>query len=181
MAARILVVDDDDSLRELLRMHLAAAGYEVSTAPDAIAAGYQVLKSPPDLILSDVNMPFMDGFVGPNLGKNKPVPAISPDGYFDPANQVTFSATTGAGRVPWPSNCEIFVPHQISEQQAGIIVPLALHEMRNVRVDSGKLIGAGMQPIGQIETATERASQVDQCLGRPPHVGFVFGRFELRE
>ncbi len=62
MAARILVVDDDDSLRELLRMHLAAAGYEVSTAPDAIAAGYQVLKSPPDLILSDVNMPFMDGF-----------------------------------------------------------------------------------------------------------------------
>lgn len=62
MAARILVVDDDDSLRELLRMHLASAGYEVSTAADAISAGYQVLKSPPDLILSDVNMPHMDGF-----------------------------------------------------------------------------------------------------------------------
>lgn len=62
MAARILVVDDDDSLRELIRMHLAAAGYEVSTAPDAINAGYQVLRSPPDLILTDVNMPHMDGF-----------------------------------------------------------------------------------------------------------------------
>jgi len=62
MAARILVVDDDESLRELLRMHLAAAGYEVSTAPDAISAGYQVLKHPPDLILTDVNMPHMDGF-----------------------------------------------------------------------------------------------------------------------
>jgi CheY-like chemotaxis protein len=62
MAARILVVDDDESLRELLRMHLAAAGYEVSTAADAISAGYQVLKSPPDLILSDINMPHMDGF-----------------------------------------------------------------------------------------------------------------------
>ena len=62
MAAKILVVDDDESLRELLRMHLASAGYEVSTAPDAISAGYQVLKSPPDLILSDVNMPHMDGF-----------------------------------------------------------------------------------------------------------------------
>ena len=62
MAARILVVDDDDSLRELLRMHLAAAGYEVSTAADGIAAGYLVLRSPPDLILSDVNMPHMDGF-----------------------------------------------------------------------------------------------------------------------
>ena len=62
MAARILVVDDDDSLRELLRMHLASAGYEVSTAADGISAGYQVLKNPPDLILSDVNMPHMDGF-----------------------------------------------------------------------------------------------------------------------
>ncbi len=62
MAAKILVVDDDESLRELLRMHLASAGYEVSTAADAISAGYQVLKHPPDLILSDVNMPHMDGF-----------------------------------------------------------------------------------------------------------------------
>ena len=62
MAARILVVDDDESLRELLRMHLASAGYEVSTAGDAIVAGYLVLKNPPDLILSDINMPHMDGF-----------------------------------------------------------------------------------------------------------------------
>lgn len=62
MAAKILVVDDDESLRELLRMHLASAGYDVSTASDAINAGYQVLKNPPDLILSDINMPHMDGF-----------------------------------------------------------------------------------------------------------------------
>jgi two-component system chemotaxis response regulator CheY len=62
MAAKILVVDDDDSLRELLRMHLAAAGYEVSTAADGISAGYQVLKNPPDLILTDINMPNMNGF-----------------------------------------------------------------------------------------------------------------------
>jgi CheY-like chemotaxis protein len=62
MAASILVVDDDESIRELLRLHLAAAGYEVQLAADAIAAGYSVLRSPPDLIISDVNMPHMDGF-----------------------------------------------------------------------------------------------------------------------
>jgi DNA-binding response OmpR family regulator len=62
MAARILVVDDDDSLRELLRLHLSSAGYEVRTAADAIAGGYEVLKNPPDLIIADVNMPHMDGF-----------------------------------------------------------------------------------------------------------------------
>jgi CheY-like chemotaxis protein len=62
MSARILVVEDDASLRDLLRLHLSAAGYEVQVAEDGIAAGYQVLKSPPDLIITDVNMPNMDGF-----------------------------------------------------------------------------------------------------------------------
>ena len=62
MAARILIVDDDESLRELLRLHLSAAGYEVQVAPDAIAAGYLVLQGAPDLIITDVNMPHMDGF-----------------------------------------------------------------------------------------------------------------------
>jgi CheY-like chemotaxis protein len=62
MAATILVVDDDESIRELLRLHLSAAGYEVNLAEDAIAAGYLVLRSPPDLIISDINMPHMDGF-----------------------------------------------------------------------------------------------------------------------
>jgi CheY-like chemotaxis protein len=62
MAARILVVDDDEGIRELLRMHLTSAGYEVEVAADAIIAGYTVLKAPPDLIITDVNMPHMDGF-----------------------------------------------------------------------------------------------------------------------
>jgi len=62
MAATILVVDDDESMRDLLRLHLTAAGYEVQVAEDAIVAGYMVLRGPPDLIISDVNMPHMDGF-----------------------------------------------------------------------------------------------------------------------
>ena len=60
--ATVLVVDDDESLRELLRLHLSAAGYEVEVAEDAIAAGYRVLRRPPDLIICDVNMPHLDGF-----------------------------------------------------------------------------------------------------------------------
>ncbi len=62
MPAKILVVDDDQSLRELLRLHLSNAGYEVRLADDGISAGYMVLRDRPDLIITDVNMPHMDGF-----------------------------------------------------------------------------------------------------------------------
>jgi two-component system, chemotaxis family, chemotaxis protein CheY len=62
MPATILVVDDDESIRELLRLHLASAGYEVHVAADAISAGYMVLRSAPDLIITDITMPHMDGF-----------------------------------------------------------------------------------------------------------------------
>jgi CheY-like chemotaxis protein len=62
MPASILVVDDDESIRELLRLHLSAAGYKVEVAADAIAAGYSVLRSAPDLILTDISMPHMTGF-----------------------------------------------------------------------------------------------------------------------
>jgi len=62
MPARILVVDDESSIRDLLGLHLRSAGYEVEVAEDAIVAGYRVLEQPPDLIICDVNMPYMDGF-----------------------------------------------------------------------------------------------------------------------
>jgi CheY-like chemotaxis protein len=62
MAATILVVDDDANVRELLKLHLGAAGYEVQLAADGIQAGYAVLRNRPDLIICDVNMPHMDGF-----------------------------------------------------------------------------------------------------------------------
>lgn len=61
MASSILIVDDDPNMRELLRLHLSSAGYDVRTACDGIEAGYSVLQNPPDLIITDINMPHMDG------------------------------------------------------------------------------------------------------------------------
>lgn len=61
MAARILVVDDDPDILGLMRLHLCSAGYKVRMARDGIEAGYMVLAEAPDLIISDVSMPNMDG------------------------------------------------------------------------------------------------------------------------
>ena len=59
---KVAVIDDDRLIRYLLDLHLRKTGYEVFTAEDAVAAGRVVLEAKPDLILCDVDMPFMDGY-----------------------------------------------------------------------------------------------------------------------
>jgi len=58
---RILVVDDDRTTRELLRLQLRSAGYAVETAGDGAAALARVRRKKFDLVLLDVWMPGMDG------------------------------------------------------------------------------------------------------------------------
>jgi two-component system OmpR family response regulator len=60
--AKIAVIDDDRFIRYLLDMHLRKAGYEVFAAEDAVAAARVILESKPDMVLCDVDMPFMDGY-----------------------------------------------------------------------------------------------------------------------
>jgi CheY-like chemotaxis protein len=62
MKGKITIVDDDRFIRYLLDLHLRKAGYEVFAAEDAVAAGRIVVEKSPDVILCDVDMPFMDGF-----------------------------------------------------------------------------------------------------------------------
>ena len=58
----LLVVDDDDRLRDLLREFLARAGFRVSTAADADAARRLMALMAFDLLVVDVMMPGEDGF-----------------------------------------------------------------------------------------------------------------------
>lgn len=59
---KILLADDERSLRELLRVLFEGAGYEFIEAEDGKNALEQIKKSKPDLIILDVNMPKMNGF-----------------------------------------------------------------------------------------------------------------------
>lgn len=58
----ILVVDDDPLFRELYRTALRFEGFEVSTAPDGMAALHLIDVDPPSLIILDLNMPGLDGW-----------------------------------------------------------------------------------------------------------------------
>ncbi len=61
-AARILVVEDDDAARELLRLTLQRAGALVETVTSAGAARREMETDPPDVLISDIRMPEEDGY-----------------------------------------------------------------------------------------------------------------------
>lgn len=58
----VLLVEDDESIREVTELALEMAGYEVLSCPDGLAALDEMRRCVPDLVLSDVVMPKMDGF-----------------------------------------------------------------------------------------------------------------------
>jgi len=60
-AHRVLVVDDDDPSRALLRLYLERIGYEVSEASDGPAALRAVTSDPPEVVVLDLGLPGLDG------------------------------------------------------------------------------------------------------------------------
>lgn len=59
---RVLVIDDDASLRRLIEMALSKAGGQVYTAADGVEGLRQLYACQPDLVVLDVTMPGMDGW-----------------------------------------------------------------------------------------------------------------------
>ena len=70
MAKRILIVDDEVQLVELVKMRLEAAGYETVSAYDGQEGFDKAKKEKPDLIILDLMLPKMDGYKVCGLLKN---------------------------------------------------------------------------------------------------------------
>ena len=58
---RILIVDDEPNIARVLKLMLERAGHAVSTAPDGEAGLASVLANPPDALITDIQMPRMNG------------------------------------------------------------------------------------------------------------------------
>ena len=60
-SGKILLVEDNVDSRDLLAKLLSMNGYEVTSVPDGERGYAAALEQPPDLIITDINMPGMDG------------------------------------------------------------------------------------------------------------------------
>ena len=87
---RVLVVDDEASIRSTTSMLLKSAGYDVCTAENGFDALLQLGKVVSDVIISDLNMPQMSGFEFLSVVRRRfpEVPVIAVSGAYDSGDQV---------------------------------------------------------------------------------------------
>ena len=90
--AKVMVIDDSQTIRRTAETLLAREGYEVITAQDGFEALAKIADQAPDLIFVDIMMPSLDGYQACALIKGNPrfarTPVImlsSKDGLFDRA------------------------------------------------------------------------------------------------
>jgi CheY-like chemotaxis protein len=98
--AEILVVDDSDELRGLMCDILRRAGHDVAAAADGVAAIRLVRERVPELLVSDIVMPEMDGLeLIMKINKEYPqmkILAVTGGGATDPGLRLTLAKHFGA-------------------------------------------------------------------------------------
>ena len=83
MTGRILVVDDEENILNLVRMYLERDGFTVLEAEDGRAALVSIREKKPDLVVLDIVMPEMDGLEAMTriLRKHRKIPIILNTSY----------------------------------------------------------------------------------------------------
>lgn len=77
VAARVLIIEDDDTVAEVVGRYLAREGYEVEIESDGIAGLDRALSDPPDLVVLDLMLPSLGGLeVCKRIRATAPVPVI---------------------------------------------------------------------------------------------------------
>jgi CheY-like chemotaxis protein len=119
--ARVLLVDDDELVRDMMALALADAGFEVKTAEGGEAALAALKKGPVDVLVTDFSMPDLDGLVLIRTAQQRypDLPALLITGYASDELQTAVDTGTG-GRISF-----LRKPLTVAQLKQGI--DLALH------------------------------------------------------
>jgi two-component system cell cycle response regulator DivK len=111
MTKHILVVEDEEDNRQILRDLLTTAGYEMTEAVNGEDALVEVAKQRPDLILMDIQLPAMDGYETTRRIR------INPDLKSLPIIAVTSYALAGDESKALAAGCDAYVSKPYSPRQ----------------------------------------------------------------
>ena len=164
---KILVVDDEASIRRILETRLSMIGYDVVTAADGEEALETFRNADPDLVVLDVMMPKLDGYgVCQELRKESDVPVIMLTALGDVADRITGLELGADDYVVKP-----FSPKELEARIRSVLR----------RVDKGGASGlpsSGVIQVGSIKIDTNKR-QVYKGDERLRLTGMEFNLLEL--
>jgi len=111
MSKRILVVEDQEDNRQIIRDMLAATDYEITEAENGELALAAIARQRPDLILMDIQLPIMDGYTATRHIKGDPVLRAIP------IIAVTSYALSGEEKKAQAAGCDDYVAKPYSPRQ----------------------------------------------------------------
>lgn len=113
MATRILVIEDNDANLELVRYLLEASGYDVLCAVNGALGVALAQREHPDLVISDLGMPVMDGYEVVHFLRSDPkchaMPIIALTAYSMPGDRDRVMQAGFDGYLAKPIEPELFV------------------------------------------------------------------------
>ena len=168
---RILLADDEASIRRILETRLKMAGYDVYTAEDGEDAVNAFNKHNPDLVVLDVMMPKMDGYgVTREIRRTSDVPIIILTALGDVSERIT-GLELGADDY-------VIKPFSPKELEARVKAVLRRTSNREISVPTGGKVAKNVITTGNIKIDTARR-QVFRKNERIRLTGMEFSLLEL--
>jgi len=165
----ILLVEDKESLRRVLRMTLEAAGYSVTESPDAPAAIAEISRQPHRLVLTDLRMPNGSGLdvlrAARAADSDTPVIVMTAFGSIDEAVQAMKDGAHDFLQKPVDSNHLLLLVERALEQLRLRTENILLRDEWSRRYGFPRIIGES-EAIKRAVSETQRVAQTDATVLR---------------
>src|SRR5579885_1037640 len=162
MPKRLLVVDDEPNLLRAVAVTLRAEGYEVVTARSGAEALVRVAESLPDLVVSDIRMPGMDGFQLARQLRSNPRTDLIPI-VFLTAMDETSDRVAG-----FRSGVDAYLVKPFEPDELVAVISNILRRVERTHAEIARLVGAkaGAAESFRDEELTEAERRVAAAVAR---------------
>ncbi len=163
MSKRLLVVDDEPSLLQAVAVCLRAEGYEVTTARSGAEALVRLSESLPDLVVSDIRMPGMDGYQLARQLRASPRTALIPI-VFLTAKDETSDRIAG-----FRSGVDAYLTKPFEPDELLAVVLSIINRVQRTHAEIARLVGdrnTAEQPTFHDEELTDSEERIAMAVAR---------------
>jgi DNA-binding NarL/FixJ family response regulator len=156
MSSRLLVVDDEPNLLRAVAACLCAEGFDVVTARSGAEALVRVAESVPDLVVSDIRMPGMDGYQLARQLRSSPRTALTPV-VFLTAKDETADRIEG-----FRTGVDAYLTKPFEPDELVAVIRNILDRVRRTHSEIARLVGASQTEAAREDFRDEALTEAEE-------------------